>query len=163
MNQQGIQALGSMPVHDHSTQQLGGIIAQTCLARAYINANQAIPTGAVTKILFNTEDWDVGNDFDADGVDSNFIAPSNAYYIIQSQIAMQNLDTWALYIYVNGVSRVNTLMDMNVAQNTEFAQGFEYVTAGLAIDIRVEHGAGANRNAMAGRENSFVNIFRIGA
>ena len=108
--QAGIRAMGKLPVHNHTLLEQGGIINndslfQSCGCRAILTAPQAIPSGAPVKILFNAKTYDIGGDFDADGVDSEFLTPSDGYYRIGSRGRLEQVNDNTevlIYIYLDG-------------------------------------------------------------
>jgi len=134
--------------------------------RAYRNAIQNIPNLAITKILFNAEDYDLGADFDADGADSNYIAPSDGKYIIYSSHTYQGLPDqceYEIFIYKNGASIARRVLTASGAWEAGIdILTVEQLSATNIIDIRAKHAGGAGKNLTAGRDHTYVAIFKIG-
>lgn len=171
MEQQGIQARGMLPVHTHITPEEGGQINADdlfygCAVRAYRGAQQVIANNTTTKVLFDTENYDIGGDFDADGVDSNFTVPDTGYYFLQSLVTLVDLaDTnlARIYIYNDGASIAESYQIQAGASHLSLLiSTSQLLVAGALIDIRVFHLFGANRNVMAGSPVSFFTIFKLG-
>lgn len=78
----------------------------TIAARAYLNSAQSINNGAARKVLLDTENFDLGSDFDT--ANSRFVAPVTGYYRITGQVCISNVDAAGnvcdVYIYINGAS-----------------------------------------------------------
>lgn len=141
-------------------------LSNSVICDAYRNIDQVIPTGAITKILYDAELFDEGADFDADGVDSNFIVPVPGKYLVyaEGQIATlvdQNLLN--IYIYVEGVNRGQSIVSAGVgASHAVNLLRILDLALGEAVDIRIMHDAGANRNLIGGVNRNYVNISKIG-
>lgn len=59
-------------------------------ARAYLGTDQLnLTNGTWTKVLLDTESYDIGDDFDTDN--NKFIAPVTGYYVISGQVAFMNV------------------------------------------------------------------------
>jgi len=170
--------------HDHSVIGQGGLVDPTVIdhdallnfteaahlpflgCRAFLDvAGQVLTTALTTKVLFNAEDYDLGGDFDADGVDSDFIAPSDGYYLIDTCITfllMPDQVECHVRIYKNG----NRIIDMvgTPAHTGTFAipsMTIEYLLENDVIDIRARHTAGIDKDVGHGRQVTYVNIFRV--
>lgn len=74
----------------------------TIACRAYLSAAQNIQ--ATTKVLLDTENYDLGSDFDT--TNSRFVAPVTGYYQVNASLLMNNVDAISnqviTSIYVNG-------------------------------------------------------------
>jgi len=117
-------------------------------ARGYLNADQDnIPNTTVTKILLNAETYDPGDDFDADGADSDYTAPVTGYYLIIGQIqwnATVANKLYRAYIYVNGAGKsMNIVQSAAVEKLTVPISDILHVALGETIDLRGYHNAGA--------------------
>jgi len=158
------------PVHDALAldhESLSNIISCSC--RAYRNANQIINTGVWTKVLFNAEDYDIGGKFDADGIDSNFKAPSTAKYILYSNITfglMPDGKIIDMMIY-------DHTADHTIATFRTVAAGTQdHNVTGLTISelilnhfyhIYVKHDAGVAKSILGDRNRAFISIHRLGS
>ena len=140
---------------------------QSCSCRAFVNGVQVINTGVWTKVLFDAKDYDIGNDFDADGVDSNFIVPDNGYYYIFAQGMFNGLaDGKFLEMHVldNALVVVESCPPPCGAlggASDVIASTFRLI-AGHAISIEIYHNHGADRTIEAGSERTFICIHKIG-
>ena len=112
-------------------------------ARAYLSASQEnIPDNTTTKVLFDAETYDPNGDFDADGVDSEYITPVAGYYLIKGQInwiAAGEKGFWDSYIYIDGVMKSSTKRvstDINETVVSLPVSDILYVAAGKSIDLR---------------------------
>lgn len=71
--------------------------------RAYKNAAQSVAAGTFTKMILQTEEWDLGNNFDA-GANSRFVAPVNGIYHFSGGAGISNDTTRVIgTLYRNGV------------------------------------------------------------
>jgi len=169
--QQGVMSAYQLMPHTHKGIGQGGIIRnddlyQSCGLRAYRNAAQLIPQVAITQILFEAEMYDIGGDFNADGVNSEFTTPDNGFYYIQST---QNIILTAaplpvyLYIYKDGAFEVFAHHTCSVVGTfaVSIAALLELI-AGEVIDIRIWHGSAAGRNLVGGSGQNWLSIFKIG-
>lgn len=158
--------------HDHSSVTQGGRINnndlfQGCSCRVYRNALQNINDITWTKVLFDTEDYDIGNDFDADGVDSNFIVPEDGYYYIFAQIMLDSLGdgkSAQLLIRNNGVQIVESYPPLAGGDGgaSQLIASLFYLTAGDIITAWVWHDNGVVTRIDTGSDKTFVCIHKMG-
>lgn len=76
----------------------------TIASRAYAASAQNLTSGG-NKIQLNTENYDLGSDFDT--TNYRFVAPLTGYYQVNANVAVSNLDTGGqVYaeIFVNGAA-----------------------------------------------------------
>ena len=73
--------------------------------RVYLSSFQSIPNDTETKVLFNTEEWDINNEF----ANSTFTAKEEGYYEIQSELLFLN-------------PGANKLLSMAVKKNDTFVK-----------------------------------------
>ena len=72
---------------------------------ARLSVQQTVSINTQTKMLFSNEVYDTGSNYDA--TNSKFVAPSDGYYHIGSQIMWQNKSdtgSWQIQIRVNGTN-----------------------------------------------------------
>lgn len=170
MIQQGIQARGMLPVHTHITPEQGGQIYnddlfQSCGLRVYRNALQAIVNNTTTKVLFDTAWYDIGGDFDADGVDSEFTTPETGYYFICANVTFEVLNDNAkayVYIFLDDNQEVTAYKNSSNDETTMQVATLINLNVGEVIDIRIRHNHGANRNILNGLSFNNLSIFKIG-
>lgn len=135
-------------------------------ARAYRNGAQAIPQNNITKILYNAETFDIGGNFDADGVDSDFLVPLAGYYSIKSAIqfnTMGDSKDILIYIYNNGgtltrnMHRVRGVFDECIQISAE-----RHFALNDVIDIRCQHNDANPRNISGDQNLTWVIIRFLG-
>lgn len=169
--QQGVMSAYQLMPHTHAGIGQGGIIRnddlfQGCGLRVYRNVPQGINDVVITKILFETEMYDIGNDFDADGVDSEFLTPRPGFYYIQSfqTINFTNADKQVfLYIYKDGVALIESFQQNCIAGNFSCSIGaLVELAIGEVIDIRIWHNSGIIQNIIGGATTNYLSIFKIG-
>jgi len=151
MSQVGIQAMGRLPVHDHLTVNSGGLISEGSLkleigCKAYLSAVQNIPHDTLTKVLFNAEEYDIGGDFSADGVNSEFIVPVPRYYLLYLQVAAKSLGIdkeFNLFFYKDGAELVASFGQTAFATNkSKILLTADYLNASEVIDARIVQKSG---------------------
>jgi len=128
-------------------------------ARAYLSAQQSnIVDATATKVLLNAETYDPGGNFDADGVDSEFIAPISAYYLIHGQITWINVVVAKRYracINIEGVQKARAISQSSMANHiSAVVTDVLYVAAGESIDLRAYHQAGVDTPDIEGGQDS---------
>ena len=78
-------------------------VAQNVLVRVYNSSTQSITQGSFVKLQFNTEDFDIGSDWDTSNY--RFTAPVTGYYQVNAGIIYDNVTDgkfFYLAIFVNG-------------------------------------------------------------
>ena len=169
--QQGVMSAYQLMPHTHKGIGQGGIIRndflyQGCGCFAYRTVAQAIVTNTVTKVLFDAERYDIGADFDADGVDSNFSAPEDGYYYIDAHITFEALADGKIVevnLVLGGATLVYSRLNSGLISDlTVCASVLRFLTAGQLITVQVWHDHGANRNILGGDAYSYISIFKIG-
>lgn len=136
-----------------------------CFVKAYRNTTQSITNSPTpTKVLWNAEQWDLGGDFDADGVDSELTAPTTGKYSVLALVTianMQQLTRFYLYIYVEGgpVAEVRTRQTQGTTGSlTLIIQTDLLLTIGDKVDIRVSQTDSGSRDLIALSLYNFVCI-----
>lgn len=140
--------------------------------RAYRSSSQTgIANDTITKVLYNAEAYDLGSDFDADGSDSKYTAPSNGYYFIFAHVLIDNAGTVSIpmraFIYKNGASIAQSAIKhdsgpIGAGNVGVFISTTEYLTTGKTIDIRVWQKSGVSRTIGAGITVNYVCIRKVG-
>ncbi len=172
MQQQGIQARGMLPVHTHVTPEQGGQINnddlfQSCGFFGYRNGAQAIPTGVQTKVLWDRELFDIADDFDADGVDSDFLVRTTGYYEIATSImfgALADASYGLVHVFLDAGSILLAQSQSGIAGADLCAHvaGKRYLNLGARLTVVVEHNHGGNRNICENINASFFCVFKVG-
>jgi len=171
MSQIGIFPWSQPMPHTHRSFNQGGIISnddlyQGCGVHACRNAIQDIPNMIITKILFDTEFYDIGGDFDADGVDSNFITPSTGYYFFNATMTlnMTNVDKQIfMYLYKDGISEIESFVENCITGNfSSTVSALLYLILGEVLDVRIWHNSGLAQAIIGGLTTNYLHIFKIG-
>lgn len=119
-------------------------------ARAYLSAHQEnLVSGAITKVLLNAEDYDIGSDFDI--VNNKFVAPINGFYQICAVINWRDQDMVANkrymgFVYKNGAILLKNsthLSETNKSLSNCFSD-MVYLLANDYIELYAHHETGAN-------------------
>jgi len=135
--------------------------------RAWRNGIQAINDTTITKVLFNSEDYDIGGpNFNADGANSNFLTPSNGYYLIYAVAgwASITLGRGVIYIYKNGnpIAEKRATFANILSDDGLIIISLENLAVNDLIDIRVWQSSGGAKNITSGRDKTFVGITKLG-
>jgi len=138
----------------------GGGFSSRC--RAYRGtSDQTIGSGAWTKILFNTEDYDSDSEF----ASSRFTATNAGYYLISISALILNLadgDLMILSVYKNGVASAQTRLYMAAAGHGELnVSDIASLSATDYIEGYVYHNYGANRDLYSESKHSYIAIQRL--
>lgn len=142
----------------------------TIAARAYLNSAQSINNGAARKVLLDTENFDLGSDFDT--ANSRFVAPVTGYYRITGQVGVANVDAAGnvceAYIYVNGA---NYATGRSIAGGTSGSGNdpiatvstLAPVTAGQYIELYALHDSATTSEALqTGTTVTFLSVEFVG-
>lgn len=135
-------------------------------ARAFLSADQLnIANTTVTKVLLNAETYDPGSNFNADGANSEFVAPISAYYLVCAQVewyASVADKLYRVHIYVNGAEASSGIVQAVIAGLlTVPITDILYVAAGETIDLRCYHNAGAATPDVKGHANGLMTYLDI--
>ena len=121
-------------------------IAPKC--RVYLSATQEnIANDTWTKVLFDTESYDIGSDYDV--ANKRFVAPVTGYYLVNVNIGyfvtgMVADKKYYAGIYVNGaLYSANISQASIVSDHTASVSDIVYVEAGQYIEGYTRHVAGA--------------------
>lgn len=136
----------------------------TIACRAYRNAALNITSSGV-KVTFDTENYDLGSDFDA--TTGTFTAPVTGYYSVTSSIGVSNLDAGGqiyVEIYVNGslYSRGTRIYAVSATDDPQsIVSDVVPVTAGQTIEIYAT--SSTTEAIQTGTNSAYVAIYFIGA
>lgn len=137
----------------------------TIACRAYRAGAQTIEVGT-EKVLLETENFDVGSDFDTGN--SRFVVPVTGYYQVNVQIGITDLDALGnqalAYIYVNGAA-VSQFRSYSVAAGGDpQAAGSDlvYAVAGQYIELYVQNSSAATESLQTGSTISYMSIYFVG-
>ena len=135
--------------------------------KAYKNGAQVINNNVWTKILYDAEVFDVSGDFDADGADSNFIVPSDGYYLILARANFMNITLGfevGLEIRVNGVARARDYREFDRLQTETGLECavIESLVAGQLITGYAFQNTGAAKSLFGTVSQNYICISKIG-
>jgi len=121
------------------------IIQTNVKARAYLGAQQDnLVDGTWTKVLLDTESYDVGSDF----ANYKFTAPVTGYYLIVGQVVFTNVITDKLYaatIYKNGANTLQGYAHSSLAADTAVkVTDILYLAANDYMELYALSAAGVN-------------------
>jgi hypothetical protein len=134
-------------------------------ARAYLSANQSVPTGAFTKILLNAENYDEQGEFD-NVTNYRFTAKKAGYYQVNACAVLNlSVDTARLiaFIYKNGAMVARADSQMSVANTYVSANVSDviYLAADDYLELYVWHNCGSNRDIYGGSAYTFLSIHKL--
>jgi hypothetical protein len=135
-------------------------ITMNVKAAARLNAAQSVNSGAITGVIYDTELYDIGSDYNTST--GLFTAPVTGYYFISHNVTITSLKDGGRvisYIYVNSANVLSTANTAGVATNVgACAAGVFYVTSGQTIGGYVYHDHGSARDVVAGAGESTIFI-----
>lgn len=139
--------------------------ALTSSARAYINATQSIPNITLTKIQFNTENFDIDSEYD-NATNYRFTATNAGRYQINASYnwnaSLGNEQEYSIRIYVNG----STYAVAERRTSGSFPQGVSIsdianLSANDYVEVYAYQNSGSARDLKAGSAETFFSIARI--
>ena len=147
----------------HALPNLSNIV-NPCVCYASRNAAQTIPSGVATKILYDSELFDVGGNF----AGSQFTTPSNGYYLIGSHGAFMNLPAGSdqtLDIRVAGAVVAKSQYEINVQATECYMEcvSIRSLTTGQIISSYVRQNSGADKSLFGGVAQTYIVIVKLGA
>lgn len=132
-------------------------------ARAYLSAHQNIPSGAFTKVQLDTEDYDLGSDFDT--TLSKFVAPVSGYYLVTATAGWYDSlaagQTVLLGIYKNGVKVCGLQPAPDGVSPGNSISDVLYLVANDYLELYVYQGTGSDRRLYGTSTNTYMSIFLI--
>lgn len=154
---------------DNAVDQVNKVVKTKIGARVYLSADQLnIVNATATKILFNTEDWDFGNDFDA-VTNNRFVAPVSGYYYISASLCYTAMITNRLHyikVYKNGTGGTLLLQDFrdialgSGATIITKASDIIYLAANDYIEVFAYHLSGVDSvDIDANKYNTFLSVW----
>lgn len=129
---------------------------------AYRNAVQSIPDTTVTKIQFNTEDFDTGNEFDST-TNYRFTAIAAGYYMVSAQATFVANATGlrGLYIKKNTSTLFSDLIDAQTTATTLVASGIIYLAINDYVEAHVQQTSTGALNLSASNRETSISIFKL--
>jgi hypothetical protein len=133
--------------------------------RAYRSGSaQSVPNNQDVTLNFTAEDYDVGNNFDAN-VSNKFTAPVAGYYLVVSRLTFTagGAETYILRINKNGGYLTN-LYTGSSAAGSHFIYYYDILklAANDWISVGIHQQAAGNRDFAAGSEYSYLAISLLG-
>ena len=134
------------------------------VAMAYRNAEQKIPTGALTTIKVDKAIKDPAGNFDL--TNGYYVCPSAGYYHVDGSVACSvkaNIGVNSA-IRVNGTLKILGSLGYFNAETTPFAQvaGIVECAKGDHIELAVEQGAGEERKLTLAEWNNRLSVMLVG-
>lgn len=132
-------------------------------AAAYLNVNQALTQNVWTKVTFDTEEYDIGNNFTG----GTYTVPSTGRYFVSASVlagVFNDQDPLDAMVYKNGVAHKSIGSgDTSTASTDNIGMASGTIIDAVALDTievyaRVED---ASINAIAGQTNTYISIARI--
>jgi len=127
--------------------QKGSDPTNTTMARAYLAGAQINLTDATdTKVLIETENWDVGSNFDA--ANKRYVAPVTGYYHVSCSVGFSacvdaKIDQVMLYVNGSAVSYSSESTASTSAHRLNHSDDI-YVVAGQYVELYARCNTGAN-------------------
>lgn len=126
--------------------------------RAYISSDVTIANDTATAIVFDSENFDPGSDFNT--ATGQYTVPVTGYYFLSAGVRYQS-PVASKYIYI--AIRVNSnirMLNYNHTSNTNdcsaFVSGVYYLTAGQTIDVTTRHNCGGNELIDGQNQSTFL-------
>lgn len=141
---------------------LGETITSNTAARVYRSGAQSISVATYTKIQFNAENYDTGNNFDST-TNYRYIVPVSGRYLISS--ALESIMTVGneerLYIYINGVSQARAFtLTGATSNNSIIITNILNLAANDYIEIYYYQNVGT-KDIIGTSESTYLSIHRL--
>lgn len=136
------------------------------IANAYLNGAQSIPTGVITKVLLDTELFDINNNFDT--TTHRFTATIAGYYQVNAELQyispVQSGKAFFILVYKNGADIIE-----NETQSGSSADGIGiavssvvYLAVGDYLELYTVHNCSGGQSLHAGfTPINFLSVFLI--
>ena len=130
-------------------------------ARAYLSGVQSIPTGADTEVELDTEDFDIGDNFNT--TTYKYVVPTTGIYQINASVLLSELDDGKKIFVRIKVDSTTKLRAQSYSPGANLypsavISGKLNLTAGEEITMSVEHDNGGNLNTSADASLTFFDI-----
>lgn len=125
---------------------------------AYNNGAQAVPTGAATVLVFNTEVRDARGEFASNTYTAQIPGSVDVEAATRLAGLIAGTTQVRMIIYKNGAAYRETDVVCNSADQTFTVSGPVEVVAGDTVDVRCFQNSGADRNTTAGLQYNFISI-----
>ena len=108
----------------------------TSVFSAYGNADQALSAASWTTVEFNTEDYDVGGDFNT--TTDTFTAPTTGKYMLSTQVRLSSVDSsTSQYVWIKIITSNRTYYHLN---GVRYRGGGAYSTPALSVVADMDAG-----------------------
>lgn len=136
----------------------------TAKARAYRNASQSIPTGVETVVLFNTENYDPGNNFNTSN--GRFTCPVTGWYLIKGSVQNDGLLSGKRMDFGflgNGSERTyfKGIPSGLSAESGLSGSDIIFQSAGDYLELKTNHNNGSSVLALGGTSITFMAVHLI--
>jgi len=132
--------------------------------RAYRNANQSVPDGTATTVIFNVENFDEQGEYNP--LTGRFTAKEDGYYQVNARVEFDALGAYSgfmrIEIDVDGaVVAYGTLIAVTqINDNNIQVSDLIHLTAGQFIEIKVFQNPGSNRDISVGSYKTYLSIHK---
>lgn len=116
---------------------------------AGLSSNQSVPTGTTTVVTFNSEDWDLNNEFDISTY--RFTPKIKGNYLITTTVGLDTLNNGGMYFVYIRKNGLNYIREVGIVGATgiiasSLAGVIEMNGSSDYVDVTVFHNNGSNRN-----------------
>lgn len=153
---------GNQDLTDKSITFVDSTISTNVKCRVYLGTAQENITDATnTKVLLDTENFDVGSDFDTSN--NRFVAPVTGYYLICGSLGFGNVvadEGYQALVYVDETEVAYSLLSTGSSDNIRIPYStIEYVESGQYIELYARANVGVNTvDVLAGTQSTFMAI-----
>lgn len=130
-------------------------------ARAYAGTNQSFSNGIGARVMFDTESYDIGSDFDS-ATNYRFTAPVAGYYLIVVKVGITSpADQTLMQIDIkkNGSDLFRVSSVSSGTNNTSLnGSDIQSLDANDYIDVFFTQSSGTSKNIMSGTGNTFLAV-----
>lgn len=129
-------------------------------------SNQTVSTATATKIVFDTEVYDIGSNFDTST--NIFTAPENGYYLVCASVLLNNITAdkqVQVRVVVDGTDTIQGNGYGSVTNSDPGANvsGVLYLTSGQEVEIRAYHDSGVDEDVNGSTWWTYATITQVGA
>lgn len=157
---------GSNLTYDHATYTLNASGAGSASHfRATDASTQTIGSGSWTTLALDTEDYDVGSDYNTGTY--TYTAPTNGYYHISGHVGIQSLNVDDLIYcraYKNGTTAIMQDQD-NISANTTSGEtgisGTVYLAATDTVVLQAYHNYGSDRTTFNESHITWFSVHQV--
>jgi len=131
--------------------------------RAYLNANQSVPTDTWTKINLNKEDFDTLNEFDT--TNHKFVASTAGYYVVNGNVGFATaVADKVIYVGIRKNNSEEAIVSYQTScTNTIYGNvsAIIYLAVNDYLDLWVYHEFGTNYNVNGNRAVTYLSVAKL--